>query len=132
MELTLKRTYYPIGTNGKLFLECLLICYTIELPYKENQKNISCIPQGTYELRKRTSKKFGEHIQIMQVHNRDCILIHPANNALVELRGCVAPVSQLIGFGRGTYSAKAFTKLKRIVFKALESGEKVYLKIEEE
>ena len=48
MILFLTRTYFPDGTNGKLECEGKLICNTIELPWKNNEKRVSCIPEGKY------------------------------------------------------------------------------------
>ena len=50
MELELLRTYDPEGTNGELGSGGKRICFTIELPWLHNQHNISCIPEGRYEL----------------------------------------------------------------------------------
>jgi hypothetical protein len=55
------------------------------------------------------------------------ILFHPANNALRELNGCIAPVTQLSGPGLGLMSRKAFTKLKGLVYKVLDRQESVEL-----
>jgi hypothetical protein len=52
------------------------------------------------------------------VNDRELILIHPANDALKELRGCIAPVSILTGPGKGILSRNAFQKLVSIVFEA--------------
>ncbi|MBL0013636.1 MAG: hypothetical protein IPP30_07745 [Flavobacterium sp.] len=125
MVLILFRKYFPDGTNGKLECEGKLICNTIELPWKENEKRISCIPEGEYFLRKRYSKKFDWHLELVAVENRSLILIHPANNALRELNGCIAPVTKLSGPGLGLQSRKAFAKLKSLVYGALDSAEKV-------
>ena len=54
-------------------------------------------------------------------------LIHPANNAQKELRGCIAPVTKLSGPGLGLMSRKAFTKLKDLVYKALDNKESIEL-----
>ena len=75
--------------------------YSIELPWKENQTGVSCIPEGRYELVKRWSPKFLRHLQVMNVPGREYILIHPANEALQELKGCIAPVCFLTGAGKG-------------------------------
>ena len=62
---------------------------TLELAWKNNQKQISCIPIGDYKVKKRWSKKFGNHFHILDVPNRSYILIHCAN-FYTQLRGCVA------------------------------------------
>jgi hypothetical protein len=90
MVIQLQRTYFPNGTNGKLECEGKFICYTIELPWKENEKRVSCIPEGKYFIKKRYSNKFQWHLEVTNVMNRSLILFHPANNALIELNGCIA------------------------------------------
>ena len=115
MVLTLSRTYFPDGTNGILECEDKIICLTIELPWINNEKRVSCIPEGKYFIKKRYSKKFQWHLEILDVKNRSLILFHPANNALQELNGCIAPVTKLSGPGLGLMSRKAFSKLKNLV-----------------
>lgn|SRR3990167_7451294 len=67
-------------------------CDTLELPWKNNEKQVSCIPQGFYHVEKRKSAKFGEHFLIKDVPNRDFILIHSGNFAAgdkVDIKGCI-------------------------------------------
>jgi hypothetical protein len=130
MILFLTRTYFPEGTNGKLMCEGKLLCNTIELPWKNNEKRVSCIPEGRYFIRKRYSQKFNWHLEVVDVQNRSYILFHPANNALKELNGCIAPVTKLSGPGLGLMSRKAFEKLKTFVYAALDSKESVELIVE--
>ena len=129
MVLFLTRTYFPEGTNGKIQCEGKVICNTIELPWKKNEKRVSCIPEGKYFIRKRYSQKFKWHLEIVDVKNRSFILFHPANNALQELNGCIAPVTKLSGPGLGLMSRKAFEKLKTFVYGALDRKESVELLI---
>jgi hypothetical protein len=63
----------------------------------------------------------------MNVSKRSFILFHPANYALTELNGCVAPVSKLSGPGMGLLSRKAFNKLKDMVYKSLDKNGSVEL-----
>lgn len=128
--LFLTRTYFPEGTNGTLMCEGKLVCHTIELPWKRNEKRVSCIPEGRYFIRKRYSQKFKWHLEVVDVKNRSYILFHPANNALQELNGCIAPVTKLSGPGLGLMSRKAFEKLKTFVYAALDSKESVELIVE--
>jgi hypothetical protein len=85
-------------TNGVLYVEkdnkILFECYTLELPWKDNQRRISCIPEGTYKAIKHRSPKFGESVWIQNVPNRSEILIHPANYVR-QLLGCIAPGDSL-------------------------------------
>jgi Family of unknown function (DUF5675) len=125
MVLMLSRTYFPDGTNGKLECEGKLICLTIELPYKNNETKVSCIPEGKYFIKKRYSKKFQWHLEVLDVQNRRLILFHSANNALQELNGCIAPVTKFSGPGLGLQSRNAFTKLKKFLFKVLDQDKEV-------
>mgnify|MGYP003432850709 FL=1 len=129
MVLLLTRTYFPDGTNGKLEYEGKLICNTIELTWRMNRKRVSCIPEGKYFIRKRYSKKFRWHLEVVDVENRSLILFHPANNAMEELNGCIAPVTKLSGPGLGILSRKAFEKLKTLVYTILDRQEVVELLI---
>lgn len=130
MVLILSRTYFPGGTNGKLECKGKFICCTIELPWKNNEKSVSCIPEGKYLLKKRYNRKFQWHIEVVDVKNRSFILLHPANNAQRELNGCIAPVTKFSGPGLGLQSKQAFVKLKNLVYKTLEREEKVLLIIQ--
>src|SRR4051812_11545258 len=112
MELLLKRTYQAGGTNGMLYYNDSFLCYTIELPWHDNAPQHSCIPEGRYQLKFRHSKKFSLHLQVCGVRNRSLILIHPANDALTELKGCIAPVMMLTGQGKGSSFKMALEKLK--------------------
>ena len=129
MVLVLKRTYFPEGTQGVLEWNGTIVCYTIELPWLENQKRISCIPEGEYILHKRFSPKFKWHLHLMNVPGRDLILIHPANDAKKELLGCIAPVSKHTGIGKGSNSRKALEKLKTLVYTVFDRNEEVKISI---
>ncbi len=130
MVLRLSRTYFPNGTNGKLECEGKIICNTIELPWKNNETKVSCIPEGKYFIKKRYSNKHKWHLEVTNVSSRRLILFHPANNALQELKGCIAPVTKLYGPGLGLMSRKAFVQLKDLVYKALDKEESVQLIVE--
>lgn len=129
MELELVRKYYPDGTNGELYANGTIQCYTIELPWLNNQPRVSCIPEGRYPLKKRYSPKFGDHLLVDGVAGRSGILIHPANNALKELKGCIAPVSRLSGEGKGILSRVAFGWIMSLLQEALEREEPIFLTI---
>ena len=125
----LKRTYYHNGTNGEIFQNGRLICYSIELPYKSNQKNISCIPEGLYTVKPYMSSKFGDVYIVENVQNRAGILLHPANNALKELQGCIAPVTELNGNGLGLGSRKALKKLFSLFKIIISKNKNIHLLI---
>ena len=109
--VVLQRTYYSQGTHGVLLVNGEEICHTIELPWLNNQKRVSCIPEGSYRLRKRYNAKFKWHLVLETVKGRDGILIHPANDAKKELLGCIAPVQYHTGIGKGVYSRRSLDLL---------------------
>jgi len=127
MRIELTRTYYPEGTNGVLSHQGKKICETIELPWRDNKRMVSCIPEGQYRMIRRMHAKHGDQLAIVNVPQREAILIHPANFALSELQGCIAPVTKCIAPGKGNYSGVALTRLKDLVYPILEEGEEVYL-----
>ena len=65
-------------------------CKTLELPWRQNLRGISCIPTGSYQVIHRTSPRYKLHFHVLDVPNRDWILIHPAN-FVRQLEGCIAP-----------------------------------------
>jgi hypothetical protein len=129
MELVLTRVYNSGGTNGTLTLHGHFVCFTLELPWHGNRENRSCIPEGSYALKARYSKRFKHHLEVCHVPSRSLILLHPANDAASELRGCIAPVRQLTGIGKGIYSKLAMEKLLSLFHQAAEKNEKVVLTI---
>ncbi|WP_417289656.1 DUF5675 family protein [Corallibacter sp.] len=129
MELVLHRAYFEEGTNGALFNSDRFLCHTIELPWNDNKRNISCIPEGVYDLEPRFSKRFKHHLILNAVKGRSFILFHPANDALKELQGCIAPVTYLSGIGKGIHSKNAMQKLLSLVYQAKDRKEQILLTI---
>jgi len=129
MELYLRRWYHPLGTNGIISHRGTSICGCIELPWKDNRRYISCIPEGRYRLIKRMHPRWGEQLAVGNVPNREGILFHPANHALQDLQGCIAPVTKATAPGVGNYSRIALERLKDLVYPVLDAGEPVWLVI---
>ena len=66
-------------------------CAGIELPWKHNRKQVSCITAGVYVADFTWSPTFKEWLwELMGVPNRKYIRLHVANYTR-ELRGCIAP-----------------------------------------
>jgi len=129
MELVLQRAYFKQGTNGTLFSSDTFLCHTIELPWINNKRNVSCVPEGAYEIVPRFSKRFQHHLILKNVEGRSFILFHPANDAIRDLAGCIAPVTYLSGIGKGVYSRDAMQKLLSLVYQAQDRKEKITLTI---
>jgi hypothetical protein len=129
MELELIRTYFPDGTNGEIIHKGARVCFAIELPWLNNKPLVSCIPEGRYELVKWYSPKFGNHLRVLHVPGRDLIMVHPANDAVKELRGCIAPVSLLTAEGKGLRSRIALGLVITLAYSVFDKEEQVFLTI---
>ena len=57
------------------------VARVMELPWRDNQRNISCIPAGEYLVRTRYSKKFKLVYWLQNVMDRSYIYIHSGNLA---------------------------------------------------
>ena len=68
------------GTEG-ILLTGDFSCKTLELPWRDNQRQISCIPPGEYNVEMRLSNKYGRVYWVRKVPNRTYILIHSGNYA---------------------------------------------------
>lgn len=71
-------------------------CKTLELPWRDNAKGVSCIPEGTYTCRLHKSPRFGWVYWITNVPGRSEIVMHAGNFAgdrakklRSDVRGCV-------------------------------------------
>ena len=87
------------GTEGQLFTEGFN-CYSLELPWRDNQRNISCIPADTYETIIRQSPKFGTIYWVLKVPDRTYILIHSGNWAGDVDKGFKSHVNGCILLGK--------------------------------
>ena len=100
--LRLERAYLDNCTIGKLFFQGEFVCYTVEKPWKNNAKSISCIPAGIYWIEPYHSQKYPNCYSLkcnalgvsVTGQHRTYILIHPANFPS-ELEGCIAPGLEL-------------------------------------
>ena len=89
------------SVTGKLLLldnknNLILQLRTLERPWVFNERKISCIPSGTYLVKRHISPKFGQCFKIQDVKGRSDILIH-SGNVVNDTLGCV-----LVGLSSGT------------------------------
>jgi hypothetical protein len=72
-------------------------CLTLELPWRNNEPELSCIPEGVYKCAVRKSRKWspvdGLLYELTPVQGRTDILIH-AGNTIADSLGCI-----LVGSG---------------------------------
>ena len=90
--LILRDTFTDESTIGELFLNGERFCDTLELPYRDNQTSISCIPIGQYKVRLRlpreSATRYYIHLLVQDVKDRSHILFHRGNTAK-DTRGCI-------------------------------------------
>ena len=111
--LIIRETFTDKSTIGNLYLDGEWLCDTLELPWKDNQRSVSCIPAGQYKVRLRTARESATrdylHLLIQDVPNRDYILVHIGNKSS-DSRGCV-----LVGIG----TEQDFVKNSRLAMELL-------------
>ncbi len=90
--LIIRDTFTEESTLGKLFLNGEFFCETLENPWKNNVRNISCIPDGVYDVRLRLPRESASrdylHLLVKEVPNRDYILFHRGNTS-ADTSGCI-------------------------------------------
>jgi len=80
MKATIKRTYEAHQTKGEWLFQGYK-CKTLELKWLNNERRISCVPEGTYSCSKEIHAKFGKVFRLQNVPGRDGILVHFGNYA---------------------------------------------------
>lgn len=107
--MDLLRRYYPDRTEGKWIFPDDSYCMNLELPDRDNQVNISCIPEGQYVV---CADKHGRHkwFRFKNVPNRTAIEMHGATTT-EHLAGCLAPCMELKD-GKAYNSRDALLKFK--------------------
>jgi len=76
------------GTYGVIIVNKKHLFCSLELGFNSNKKNISRIPAGTYDLRKRRTGKYANHYELLNVPSRSGIIIH-SGNTKEDVRGCI-------------------------------------------
>jgi hypothetical protein len=91
IKLTLKRTHEnEFGTHGQFQVTDEIICFTLEPLWKNNKRDVSCIPAGTYKMTRHDSPNHGDVFKIHNVPKRGDILVHPGNT-IKDTLGCALP-----------------------------------------
>ena len=74
------------------------VLHTLELPWRGNRAQRSCIPPGSYGCSLVQSPRLGQVYGVHDVPGRSAVLIHSANLAgdvdmgyTTQLQGCIAP-----------------------------------------
>lgn len=117
MNLTIQRTYQPKCTPGDLLHNDSLLMHSLELPWLNNERNKSCIPEGTYLVIKEhgnQNRKYN-YFRLPQVPGRSGILIH-IGNYTKDVKGCIIVGLELLDLNKDGIidiggSTKALAKL---------------------
>ncbi len=86
-KLKIDRKYYRDCTIGRAIFDGFS-CSSLELPWRENAANISCIPAGIYPCIKIDSPSLGHCFEIAEVHDRTFVRGH-IGNFTHQIKGCV-------------------------------------------
>jgi len=105
------------STIGVFCLAGLIICSALEEPWRDNEPNVSCFPEGEYELAFEYSPSFGQKLwTIKDVPGRSYIRIH-IGNSVKDTEGCpltiTYPDRRESGERFGKMSRKAFDEFNR-------------------
>lgn len=104
-------------TFGTLSLPwCNVTCRTLELPWRDNASNISCIPEGIYGLSPVYSNTFGSILAVGGVDGRSLVRVH-AGNHTGHTHGCI-----LTGKRIGTLQGRPFIFNSRDALRAIVSN----------
>lgn len=90
---------------------------TLEDAWRENRREVSCIPVGVYTCVEHDSPKFGPTYLVRDVPGRSAILVHPGNNH-EDTRGCILVGSSYasdLGASGIVDSRVAFAKFLRLL-----------------
>ena len=100
------------GTIGRLTVDGEFVCFTVELPWRSNKKDVSCIPAGLYDLGYYSSPTKGSCLHVLNVPDRSYILFHKANYQR-ECEGCIFPGQRItrIASGRNAGYAVGMSEL---------------------
>lgn len=114
-------------TLGKLLTpDNLVFCCTLEEPWKDNQRKISCVPEGLYKCVKHNTAKYQDVWRLENVKGRDGILIH-AGNTTEDIEGCI-----LVGKSFGKLKSKKTGKMLPAVLDSRSALSELRMAIEGE
>ncbi|MFW5490414.1 MAG: DUF5675 family protein [Desulfovibrio sp.] len=114
LEQTANGTFgFVTGLDASLF--------SLELPWRDNEPNRSCIPQGKYTCELVNSPRFGRVYEVKDVPGRTHILIHPGNFAgdvdsglRSDSEGCI-----LLGLRRAVFNGQPGIASSRLALQML-------------
>lgn len=121
--IVLEREYFDDCTLGTMKFADGFELQTLELPWKDNQSRVSCIPEGQYALAMRrsgvvsrtTGGAYPEGWEVVNVPDRTYIMVH-VGNTVDDVLGCI-----LVGQSRGVLGNKKAVLSSRAAFEQFMS-----------
>lgn len=119
--ILVERTYHASGTHGVLTFADDTRFYTLERAWVNNERRISCIPEGIYKLVMRYSPivqrtsggEYTSGYEITGVKDRDLIMIH-VGNYVKDTEGCL-----LVGMSEDFQNGEPVVWSSRLAFRLL-------------
>lgn len=143
MELKLLRNEFPTYTKGKLFIDDIFFCETLEDVNRDKNRNgkfdlgekkvygETCIPYGTYKVILSYSPKFKRILpEVLDVQDFTGIRIHRGNK-IEDTLGCILCGEKVIN-GVLKNSTPYEKKLVLTLTNAIQRGDTISLTIKEE
>ena len=124
-KLTLSECYIRDEHTGIILLEF----YGIELPWKNNQRRISCIPANDYvaaAVRRYSNNKYALWVQ--DVPGRSEIMVHQANYPR-DVLGCLGPGRGILRDGEDIIGVGPSAPVMRDIEKYVPLGEMIKYKV---
>ena len=117
-RLIIDRKFYHDCTTGRVSFGDFH-CHSLELPWLNNDNNVSCIPNGIYHCKKINSPNHGECFKIMNVPFRSLVRGH-IGNFISSTLGCVLFGDSIKDFNNDgildvTSSGNTFRKLMSLL-----------------
>lgn len=113
MNATLLRTEMTDQyTRGYLIMDGF-VRPSLELPWLDNARNVSCIPEGEYRCDLFESSRWGTVYRVQNVPGRSAILFH-AGNTTADIEGCI-----LLGANRGILGGEEAVLISKMAIKEM-------------
>ena len=116
--LFIDRSFYADCVTGRVRFNSFS-CHSLELPWRNNHQDISCIANGIYPCEKYYSETHGWCFKVMNVHNRTLVRGHKGNFVTSTL-GCILFGDSIKDFNCDgildvTNSSKTFDRLMTLL-----------------
>lgn len=112
----IERVYLPDRVLGSWYINDELVCKTLERPWLNNKRAVSCVAEGIYDVIKQPPKpdRPYPYLRLPKVPGRSGILVHRGRRP-AHSKGCILVGMSLVDVGNDTWeltdSTTALNKL---------------------